>query len=271
MALKLGAATFSYLWKCPLEESFKALANMGYRYIEIPTAPPHFWPRSMDLKEREAIRKAAAKNGLEIVAINPTGQDLNLASTNPGIYEETIVQLKEQIKLAHDLGAKVIVFPGGRVHSLVPAPVEKARQLVKEALERCVEDAEKFRVVFGLENVPFSFLKLATDLISIIKEINSPFLGITYDIPNAFMVEDPIKGLEEVAPYLALVHVSDTTKKSWGHMPIGTGEVDFAAVARKLIQIGYKGITILEVTQPSDPESGIKASTSRLELLGWER
>lgn len=271
MALKLGVSSFSYLWKCSVEESFKTVANMGYRYVEIPTAPPHFWPRSMDLNRREAIREAAFAHGLEIVAINPTGQDLNLASTNPGIYEETIVQLKEQIKLAHDLGAKVMVFPGGRIHSLVPAPLERVGQLVKDGIKRCLEDAEKFKVVFGLENVPFSFLKSAKDLIDIVTEINSPFLKITYDIPNAFMVEDPIRGLEVVAPFLCLVHISDTTKTSWGHMPIGMGEVNFAAVAQKLSQIGYDGITILEVTHPSDPESAINTSTPKLELLGWER
>ena len=271
MDLKLGLHSFVYLWKTSVEDAFKKLADQGYRYIEISTAPPQFWPRRIDGKEREKIRNAAFKAGVEIVSTNPSGQDMNLASTNPGIYEETIIQLKEQLRLTHDLGAKTLVFPGGKVHSLVPAPLEEAKKLAKEGLIRCLEEAEKSQVVFGLENVPFSFIKTAEDLLEMVEAINHPYLKIVYDVANGFMVEDPAYGLEKVAPYLDLVHISDTSKNLWGHWPLGHGEVDFDAVANKLREINYTGFTILEVIDLEDPEGGFEISTQIAEKLGWKR
>jgi len=272
MALKLGAASISFLWNAPLSESWRSIADLGYRYIEALSAPPHFWPRGMGEKERTTIRELAAGYGLEIVALNPTGQDINMASTNPGIHAETVAQLKEQIKLAHDLGAKIVVIPAGRLHSLVPAPLERVRQLVKDAIQACLDDAAKYEIYFGLENVPFSFMNKADDLVQIVHELNDhPYLKIVYDVANGFMVEDVIHGLSTVNPYLGLVHVSDTIKIQWGHTPIGTGGVDFKPVAQKLNELDYQGITILEVVDTSDPVGGLKSSAQLLETIGWQR
>lgn len=272
MALKLGAALISYLWNTSLSETLRSAADLGYHYIEVLSAPPHFWPRGMGEKERATIRELAAGYGLKIVALNPTGQDINMASTNPGIHAETVTQLKEQIKLAHDLGAQIIVIPAGRLHTLVPAPLERARQLTKDAILACLDEAAKYEICFGLENVPFSFIKRGDDLVQIVHELNEhPYLKIVYDVANAFMVEDVIQGMSAVAPYLGLVHVSDTAKTRWGHTPIGTGEVDFRPVAQKLGELNYHGVTILEVVDPSDPRGGLQSSAQRLEKLGWKR
>lgn len=272
MSLKLGAACISYLWKTSLSESLRSLADLGYRYVEVLSAPPHLWPRSMGEKERAEIRELAAAYGLEIIALNPTAQDLNMASTNPGIHAESVVQLKEQIRLAHDLGAKIVVMPPGRLHTLVPAPVERALQLARDAIRACLDDAAKYEVCFGLENVPFSFMKSAEDMVRFVHDLDDhPYLKIVYDVANAFMVEDAVQGLSAVAPYLGLVHVSDTVKSRWGHTSIGTGDVDFEPVARKLDELKYEGVTIMELVDLSNPDGSFESSARRLERLGWNR
>jgi len=43
------------------------------------------------------------------------------------------------------------------------------------------------------------------------------------------------------------VHVSDSPKGQWRHDPIGSGEIDFAAIAALLRQRGYEGKIVLEI------------------------
>ena len=93
-------------------------------------------------------------------------------------------------------------------------------------------------------------------------------IGLGFDVANAYMTQDPSEGLREAAPLLALVHYSDTHKTSWGHLPLGLGEVDFAATTVTLREIGYHGPIILETTFPQDPDRGIRYSLAALAELG---
>jgi sugar phosphate isomerase/epimerase len=72
-----------------------------------------------------------------------------------------------------------------------------------------------------------------------------------------------------VAPHLALLHVSDTDDKVWGHDRIGTGVIDFAAVTEKVKRLGYAGPTIMEIVDRRAPDESNRASLKRLQALGW--
>jgi sugar phosphate isomerase/epimerase len=83
------------------------------------------------------------------------------------------------------------------------------------------------------------------------------------------MVESPLDGLELVARDMALLHLSDTDDKVWGHNRIGTGVVDFAAVTDKVKKIGYAGLTIMEIVDRRTPDESNRVSLQRLQALGW--
>jgi sugar phosphate isomerase/epimerase len=268
--LKLGTAQYTFLWDYSLKDSLKQIKELGFRYIELMTTPPHFWPPSLTKGQRKDLRKWMDRFDLELVAINPTFLDINMASPNPGIREESVKQIKQQISLAHDLGATIIVVIIGKRHPLLAPPVEIVwKNFAKEGVIRCVEHAEKKKVIFGLENGPSLFIDRTELMLFVLNEVKSPWLKFVFDIANASMVEPIIPGLERIKDHLIHVHLSDNDGKKWTHSPIGMGTIDFSSIAKKLKEIHFSGVSILETTHAENPKWGIVSSVKKILPLGW--
>jgi protein FrlC len=268
--LKLGTAQYAYLWDYSLTESIKRIKDIGCKYIELMTTPPHFWPRQFTSKQRKNTRNLLERSNLVLTAVNPTFLDINLASPNPGMREESIKQIKEQITLAHDLGAEIIVIIVGRRHPLLAPPVEVVWQkFASESVLRCVEYAEKRKVIFGLENAPSLFIDRTELMCFVWNQVKSPWMKFVYDVANATMVEPIIPGIERIKDQLVHVHLSDTDGKKWTHSRIGNGKIDFGRVAMKLKEIHFTGISILETIDAEDPDRSISKSVKKLVPFGW--
>ncbi len=268
--LKLGTVQYSYLWDYSLEDALKEIKAFGFRYIELMTTPPHFWPPSFTKEQRKDLRSLMDQLELELVAINPTFLDINMASPNPGIRDESVKQIMEQITLAHDLGAKIIVAMLGKRHPLLAPPVETVwKRFAREGVLRCTEHAERNKVIFGLENGPSLFIDRAELMLFVLNEVKSPWMKIVFDVANASMVESVVPALDLVKDYLVHIHLSDTDTVKWTHSPIGMGGIDFAPVAEKLKEMRFPGVSILETTHAEDPKGGIVSSVEKLAPLGW--
>ena len=269
--LKLGTAQYTYLWDCSLKESLKRIKEIGFKHIELMTTPPHFWPRQFTKEQRRSARNLLERLDLVLTAVNPTFLDINLASPNPGMREESIKQIKDQITLAHDLGAEIIVIIVGRRHALLAPPVEVVwKKFARESVLRCVEHAERKKVIFGLENGPSLFIDRTERMQFVLKQVKSPWMKFVYDVANASMVEPIVPGLERIKDQLVHVHLSDTDGKKWTHSAVGLGTIDFGAIAKKLKEIQYSGVSILETTHAEDPDGGILRSVKKLTSLGWQ-
>jgi len=268
--LKLGTAQYTYLWDYSLKDTLKKIRGFGFRYIELMTTPPHFWPHQFTREQRKNLRNLLERIDLNLIAINPTFLDINLASPNPGFREESIKQIKEQITLAHDLGAKIIVVIAGRRHPLLAPPVEVVwKKFARESVIRCVEHAEKKRVIFGLENGPSLFVDRTELMQFVFNQVKSPWMKYVYDVANASMIEPIVPGLERIKDHLVHVHLSDTDGKKWAHSPVGMGMIDFSSIAKKLEEIHFSGVSLLETTYSEDPDGGILKSIEKLIPLGW--
>ena len=271
-SLKLGTAQYSYLWNCSLVDSLRAIKALGFKYVELMTAPPHLWPPSFSTQSRRELRNLIEELELELVAINPTFLDINMASPNPGIRTESVRQIMGQITLAHDVGARIIVVMIGKRHPLLAPSVEFVwREFAREGVLRCVEHAEKHKVIFGLENGPSLFIETAEAMRDILHEVDSPWMKAVFDVANATMAEDVESGLETIKNELIHVHLSDTDSGKWSHAPVGMGVIDFKRVAEKLREIDFSGVSILETTYGESPTWGIESSVEKLSPLGWKR
>jgi len=244
------------------------VAEIGLRTIEVMTTPPFLWPGHFGPFERRRLLRHLQVTGTRISSLNPTFLDLNLVSLNPAIRAASLAEIKDTIRLAHDLEAPIVVVAAGRRHPLIPSPFADAEELAVEVFGECANLAGQLGVTVGIENIPALFEATSTQVVGLVEKVASPHCRIVYDVANAYMVEDPAAGLRTVAPHLALVHYSDTHKSRWEHLPIGMGEVDFAAATSALREIGYDGTVILETTYQEDPDGGIRSSLARLETLG---
>ena len=245
------------------------IASLGFKKLEVMTFPPHLWPRGMQRQDREVLRRQLESYGLQVVASQANWLDLNLASYNPGVREESVRQMKECIELLHDLGGKAVVIQPGRLDGVWGLESEQdARQFSKESISACVEYAERLGITLAIETSIRNFMRTGREVVELIEEIGSPAVQACVDVSNVNTVQSPLEALEEAKDHLAHMHLADNDGKIQGKWAVGEGNVDFAAVARKLEEIDFKEVSIVEILSRNPDEAFLK-SKDRLEKLGW--
>jgi sugar phosphate isomerase/epimerase len=269
MTLPLAGSTFGYLHHRSLSEALDDLAAHGFTDVELTPSPPHLHPPALGAYDRRALARRLARSGLRCLSVNPSFGDLNLISTNPEFRELSLRQIEAGIELAAELEARFHVVVPGRRHALAPAPAADARAVLLDGLARLLRAAERAGVVLALENSPYGFLGSSNDLVGISNEVDDPRLRLCYDVANALAQEDPAEGVRRIGPRLGLAHVSDTPRAPWRHTSPGRGEVDFAAFAAALQQVGYAEPTVYELVDEEDPGPRLADDLAALSAHGW--
>jgi deoxyribonuclease-4 len=268
MTYLLAANDYGYLWKTSLEEDLDRLLAMGFRRLELLCSPPHVQASALSAADRAALLRRVESGGAAFLSVTAPSLDLNLASMHPDMREYSVQEWERLLDLCADLGARYAVCIAGKRHTLIEQPFETIFGYARQSFERLIRRAEQRGVVLALENAPLGFLDTAERCLRLLTDLRHPSFQICYDVANGFMVEDPSDGLTTVRDFLGLVHLSDARKDRWLHAPIGTQEIDFAAVTRTLELIGYRGAGVAEIID-DDPDAGIRLSKERLAPLGW--
>jgi hydroxypyruvate isomerase len=124
-------------------------------------------------------------------------------------------------------------------------------------LARVAELGESAGVTFVLENlntavdhpgVPFA---TAADCLSLVEAVDNPHLRLMLDLYHAQIGEGSLIELcRRALPFIGEIQVADVP----GRCEPGTGEIAYPAVARALVEMGYRGTVGLEAFASSDPE-----------------
>jgi sugar phosphate isomerase/epimerase len=202
--VKVGLYSITYLgvwydgpaltWKQFLHKA----KELGFDGVEFDGKRPHANPMDLDQATREAIRNEAEKLGLEIPAFSANN---DFSSPVPEHRECQLLMVREQARLAADLGAKVVrlfaAWPGVTVRNGI-ALYEEARQawgraypdvprlerwrLVRDCLKEAAAFGEEFGVVMALQNHA-PLIRHWKDTYDLVKEVNSPWLKLCWDVP----------------------------------------------------------------------------------------
>ena len=102
-----------------------------------------------------------------------------------------------------------------------------------EQLKKILPLLEKNKIKLALENHEY---ETSEELVKVVKEINSPWIGLLFDFGNSMMAwEDPIKAAENMAPYTFSTHFKDhivipEPSDKYGYVvcgvPAGQGNID---------------------------------------------
>ncbi|HIE27007.1 TPA: sugar phosphate isomerase/epimerase [Candidatus Poribacteria bacterium] len=202
--MKVGLYSITYLgiwyngpaltWK----ETLHKAKEYGYDGVEFDGKRPHANPMDWDRKTRDDVRNEAEKLGLELPAI---ASNNDFSSPVPEHRECQLLMVREQARLAADLGAKVVrlfaAWPGVTFRDGL-AHYEEARQTWQEAFQnlprqirwrlvrQCLKEAaaigEEFGVVMALQNHA-PIIRHWKDCYDLVKEVNSPWLKVCLDLP----------------------------------------------------------------------------------------
>lgn len=151
---------------------------------------------------------------------------------------EDLAKFEQTVKNAKDAGVNVIrtVCSGGRRYETYHSP-EAFQELTKNALAslRLVEPVmRKHKVKLAVENHKDWRAK---EMASLIKEINSEWIGITLDFGNSIsLLEDPMEVAQTLAPYVFTTHIKDMAVEEYpdgfllSEVPLGDGILDLPAM-----------------------------------------
>ncbi len=198
------------------------------------------------------LRRLAYKMAVEIYSIS-IRTDMCLA---PGAERDAEVEkVKGWVDAASKLGAGHIRVFGGRIPN--GSTEDQAAAWCAETLKRGAEYAGSKGVILGLENHG-GITERADTIIRIVKEVNSPWVGVNVDTGN--FNRDGYKQLEMLVPYAVNVQMKTEIRVDEGRRE----EQDWDRMVRMLAGAGYKGYLALEYEAKEEPNVAVPRLMKKL-------
>lgn len=221
--MKIGFSTLALFAK-PFEEWLEMAMVDGFNMMEILCEGP-YWPRIL-LSENEGLDIFSSYD-ISLYLHAPT-IDLNPASLNPGIRDETLKQLFETIELASKIGAEAITTHPGLIHRLEDRVRSMGLYYSIETLKIANKCAEDYGVIFSVENMPNRYAYFCNN-----PEEHAFFTSecgcqATLDLGHANTSGELFKFLQ--MPRIQYYHVSDNDGEKDQHLTLGEGTMDLNAL-----------------------------------------
>ena len=250
-----------------VEEFIDTAVKYGYEGVELDLKRPHGSPLDLDSKRCAEIKAYAEKKGIPICAVAANN---NFAYPIPETVENELLMVREQIRIAKELGAPVlrlfaawrgVVFRDGiatyevtRVPNYLGMTRYKQFQQILECFKECAKWAEEAGVILALQNHE-PVIETYEDMLEFVRLVDSPNFKCCLDAPclgwNEKMQSDEyiqratraVKGLQ------VLSHANAEFKE----LPDGTVEMisfdaheqpvltNYPMFIKTLKEIGYDG------------------------------
>jgi L-ribulose-5-phosphate 3-epimerase len=246
------------------QEALEGIASAGYRYVELTAVPG--WTEHVDLeKPPPETRALLERYGLEAVSLSGHS-DL----TTPDGVEHGI----KAVRWAADYGLPIVNTAVGGHQS-----ADENEAAFLENIGRLADAAESAGVVVALE-IHGDIMASSDVTIPLLEKIGRDSVRVNYDTANVefYSGDKAVDDLPKIVPYLAHVHLKDTTggKGNWNFPAIGTGTVDFARVLQILRDGGYSGPFSVELEFQGEPwppreevDEAMRSSYEHLQSVGY--
>ena len=172
---------------------------------------------------------------------------------NPEAFQE----MKDCIPKAKLMGADVMRMTGSSLmfrHEPHGPQIEALTVQLREA----IKIAEDYDIKMAFENhIDYT----VDEVMQLIENVDSPNFGVNFDTGNFLrLLDDPIRGMEVLAPYVLAVHLKDlqvnpeaAVPTDWFYfagVPVGEGLVDNQKLANILNKQNFTGFLAVEVDHP---------------------
>jgi sugar phosphate isomerase/epimerase len=253
-----------------LEDFLRRSKELGVDGVSIESC---FIPRFDDSYLSE-IKSMLDEFGLERVYAwgHPDGLE---GGKNEKAFDDMVMSLSR----AKKIGASVMrVVGSSNAHRLEDH--EPQLETLSKMFGNAAKLARKANVRIADENhIDFN----SDEMLQLVKNVNSPYFGINFDTGNFLRIrDDPIKGMQKLAPFVYATHVKDL--KPWkeapevewffySSTPVGDGVVDNLRLGQLLKEAGYKGFLAVEIDflHPDyleDEDLAVEKSIKELKRIG---
>ena len=240
----------------PFLDRMDAVAEAGFTAFE-------FW--GWRPKDIEGILKRKEERGLEVSAfcVDPMGRIVDYNTKH-----EFIAGVKDSIDVARKLDcSRLIVTAGNEIEGV---PRKKQHRNIVRCLKQAARLVRKADVTLVLEPLNILvdhrgyYLYSSGEGFEILREVASPNVKLLYDVYHQQITEGNL--IDTITKNIDLIghfHTADVP----GRHELGTGEINYANVFKKIDELGYDGFVGLEFMPSTDPGealekvAGIRACT----------
>ena len=257
-------------WK----EKFLAAKEAGYDFVEISidASEAKIQRIYMTKEERLNLVSLMYETGIPLHTMNMSSlTKYSLGNDKPEYVARGMEIIERAIKLAADLGVRIVMIPGYDVF-YEPSDYDTKKRFL-ENLKKVVKMAEKAGVILGFETMENEFMNTVEKAMKYVTLVNSPYLKIYPDsgnLTNAAVVykNDVIEDLELGRGHVVALHMKETIPGKFREIPYGTGHVNFEAMAEKAWDMGVrKFVTEFWYTGNPDWKDDLKAAHDMFERI----
>jgi sugar phosphate isomerase/epimerase len=123
--------------------------------------------------------------------------------------------------------------------------------------KKAVKVAKEWDVKLAIENhIDFT----SDEILQLLEMVDSDYFGLNFDTGNFLrLLDDPIRGMEKLAPYVLATHVKDlmpdknarpTDWHFFAGVPVGKGLINNQKLAELLFKANFKGFLAVEIDHP---------------------
>jgi protein FrlC len=264
-----------------LFEAIQRIHAHGYKGIEILADVPHAFPFQLSFKEISEVTRILEQTGLSVSNINANtalgfhpstvlsiGEvvfEPSLCSKQKERRNERIDYTKRCIDLAVEWGSPCVSVTSGRC--LPGNPPDQAFQYFSDSIQQILDYAIQKEINIGIEYEPGLLLENANEVAQLLKNVQSPNLGVNLDLGHVQVIGEPLnETIKRFADKIWNIHLEDIRNQKHYHLIPGEGNMDFDAIFAALKSIGYERFVTLELySYPDSPDDAANRSITFLE------
>ncbi|MBO1513396.1 TIM barrel protein [Metabacillus bambusae] len=171
---------------------------------------------------------------------------------------EYIDGLKQTIEACKILGTKSIITQTGNVIDGMSRDFQQ--QAMVETLKQCASLCEEAGIILeveplnGLVDHHGHFLQYSDEAVSIIDQVNSPYVKLVFDVYHQQITEgNVIRNATNYIDRISHYHIADNP----GRKQPGTGELNYINILNAIKETGYEGYVGLECGYTIDTDEAL--------------
>jgi sugar phosphate isomerase/epimerase len=183
--------------------------------------------------------------------------EINIADLEASRRKESLSKVKKSIDSAARIEAKALVLhPGLKGKNPIIA-----QRLNEESIVNLYDYAESFGLTLALENMtpnPQNFMTKPIEFEELLKR-NKIKLKVTFDIGHAHIGNLVNEFISKLSDKFFIIHTHDNHGVKDEHLGIGDGSIDWNSFTKKLMELDFRGIYIVEsVDKPFESVARLK-------------
>lgn len=239
-------------------EGFKLARDCGFDQLEPPA--------TFDQEEVARVKEAAVAAHMEIGSVsNSMNWKYPLTDPDPAVAKKGLEAQTAALQNAHSYGAQAILMIPGVLTPQVS--YQDAWTRSRKQVEQLLPLAESLGVYIALEEVgeQGKFLLTPLEFAAYLDDFKSRWIRAYFDVGNIMPMGFPQDWIHTLGPRIVKVHLKDYDPNARKFVNLGDGAVDWAAVRKAFVDIGYAGTYTVELA--SGDQAYLRDVSQRIDRL----